>query len=87
MHEVYLVWELVPDDTQVYHLVLLTDQDFERIKSCHGHFKNGGIQSEEVSDNLSWLNEYLATKPESKIHPDSPPTKVNGLLVVCGWIL
>ena len=93
MCEIYLVWEIIPEATSVYHLVQLSKENFERIKSCHGHFMNDVIDTPNtILDNLSWLNEYLVGKESSllysnEIHSASPIEIKNGILVICGWVL
>lgn len=93
MNEIYLVWEIIPEATSVYHLVQLSDKDFERIKGCHGHFMNDEVDTpDKILDDLSWLNEYLVGKESSLLysnetHSTSPIEIKDGILVICGWVL
>lgn len=92
IHEIFVVWEMVPESTYVYHLLGLSDDDFEKIKKCHGFFVNNTDTPKEISSILVWLNGYLDDKKHSLVYsngtPLSAPIRINdSLLVVCGWII
>lgn len=63
MNRVILIYDMHPEETFFYNLEL-NDDDFEKIKSCHGHF----INSCNVSDNpyvyncLNWLYSFIEDK-------------------------
>ena len=59
MNKVLLVWEEVPEDTEVYVLEL-SDSDLKKIKKCHGAFINLENTS-DVEKALDWLNKKLAS--------------------------
>ena len=64
MNKVLLIWELVPEETEVYNLEL-DDKELKTIKKCHASFINLINQSESAEKALHWLNEKLDT-PEWK---------------------
>lgn len=92
MYEIYIVWEMAPEETHVYYLVKLSSEDFERIKRCHGYFVNQVNIPEEINNDLLWLSEYLDDKQSSLLYsnetcPESPIEVKDGTLAICGWML
>jgi hypothetical protein len=93
MNEIYVLWQLVPETTMLYHLVQLSEDDFEKIKSCHGHYVNSSVDvPDTIRNNLLWLNEYLTNKDSSMVYSDtsnnlSPVEIKDCVLVICGWVL
>jgi len=94
MNKIYLIWELVPDETKIYYLTNLSDEEFERIKKCHGYFVNLPDTPSKVLNALNWLNEYLTSMEHSvmfstgAVYGSASPIEIkDATLVMCGWIL
>jgi len=91
MNEIYVVWEMIPEEIRIYHLVQLSDEDVAKVRACHGYFFNDTGTPDEVMGHLEWLNEHLEEHKDSVVYEDEvtpgQPLLVSGELVVCGWIL
>lgn len=88
---VYLVWELIPDATHVYHLTL-SEEEYRRVKKCHGHFVNVVDTPSDVEEDLEWLSEYLEKHPsdlvcDTESKRGQPIPVSNGILVLSGFVL
>lgn len=67
MNQVYVVWEMVPESTRIYYLIL-SDEELERAQRCHGHFVNLANTPPDVEKDLQWLNEYLGEQRDSLVY-------------------
>lgn len=62
MYDVILIYEIIPDGTEIYYL-LVDDCDFEKLAKCHSLFGNMSDMSEEQEQLVCfWLPEYLSDK-------------------------
>ena len=93
--QILLVYEMVPDRTQVYNLCINTE-DAEKIIKCHGYYGNLTNTAEDVEPLVAeWLPNFLVNfKPifdSSSVYADKPqlPSLINGetTVVVTGFIL
>lgn len=89
MNNVLLIWEEVPESTKVYFLTDLTDEEFEKVKKCHGKFCNCSGVPETL-----WLNQYLEDKSSLVDTAVEPPgtapildSRHGMLIVVSGFVL
>jgi hypothetical protein len=85
-HHVLLIYEYVPDRTQIYNLSI-NDEILDKLTQCHGHYGN----TENVPDDHpvhNWLPDYLQKLDSSSIIFDTDsgskksPAKLNGDLIV-----
>ena len=60
MNKVVLVWELVPEETEVY-LLELDDKELKIIKKCHAQIINLTGNKKGSEKALDWLNNKLDT--------------------------
>lgn len=65
MNNVILVYELVPEETEVY-ILLLDDKELKKIKKCHGQFINLSNNKKGSEKALNWLHEKLETNEWKK---------------------
>ena len=59
-NKVLLVWEFIPEETEVY-ILDLNDKELKTIKKCHGQFINLTNNKKGSEKALDWLNEKLDT--------------------------
>ena len=70
MKRVLIVYEVVPEDTQLYDLVV-TEEQFEKITKCHGHYI--GVVSDFPLE-CGWLIDFLSDCPPvyTSNYPEKP---------------
>jgi hypothetical protein len=65
MNKVLIVYESVPEDTDLY-LLVVTDDELKKIKICHNQFINTDFVATpdhsvaEIKEACSWLSEKLS---------------------------
>lgn len=63
MNNVLLVWELCPEESKIFYIPNVSDEDFGLLVKCHGHI--GNTDNSEVDSIISeWLCEWLTDKGE-----------------------
>ncbi len=88
MENIILVYELVPENTRIYHLVVDTDTA-QKIKATHLKFVN----AESEVDECDWLLEYLVGKPfitsveDGDDAPNIPHEGLPTTVVLSGFVL
>lgn len=61
MNNVVLIYDIPPEKILLYNLKL-NEEDFEKIKSCHGSFINEVDDNEYVYSCLMWLADFIKDK-------------------------
>ena len=86
LNRVLLIWNEVPENLKLYELEL-ADDEFKKLKLCHGRYING---DDDADGNLLWLSEFLVDKQyyfidDGKCHEvklfDSISVVVSGFLM------
>lgn len=58
MSRVMIVFENVPEDTDIYVIDGVSQEDLQRMLRCHYRFTNV-VGCEDVQEDLDWLAEFL----------------------------
>ena len=89
--EIYVLWETVPETTQIFWLCGLSEADHACIRRCHGKCVNVADNTPEDEADLAWLMEFLGKNPDSVIFDSdstsSEPIEINGIVVASGFML
>lgn len=79
--QILLVYEMVPERTQIYNLCI-SEEDGEKVLKCHGHLANLIDTPPDLEDLLAvWLPKFLVQfKPvfDTDSKEDQPPFLIPG---------
>jgi len=83
--KVLVIYELIPEDTNIY-VVDVTDVDeLEMLKRAHGNYGNIVGQDDEATD---WISEWIGQHEKLDLTPGEPiPIQDCELLIHSGFML
>ena len=64
--KVILIYELIPDATQIYNLEIDDESILNKLKECHGQYANSSVLEDEHPANI-FLPDYLESKKDRKV--------------------
>lgn len=88
MNSIILIYEMIPENTYVYHLYV-DDETAEKIKSTHLKFVNTSTEDESTD----WLSGYLTGKTplidveDVKAGGEPLTVRADSVVVVTGFIM
>ena len=90
MNRALLIWEEIPENTNLYYFKDLTDEEYNKLCMCQSHFVgvvNEG-ETEEEALALEWVSIWLEDKQDCLLSKDAPfNCKANTTVILSGFMM